>query len=63
MATYKHIDFSLREGIATILLDRPEKGNALNAELVDVEALCSGDPAVPVVLFTGAGRRSASGAI
>ena len=27
MATYKHIDFSLREGIATVLLNRPEKGN------------------------------------
>lgn len=60
MATYKHIDFSLREGIATILLDRPEKGNALNTELVgellEVAALCSGDPAVRVVLLTGAGR-------
>jgi methylglutaconyl-CoA hydratase len=54
------------DGVAHLVLDRPDKRNALNAELVAAlaEAFRStaADPAVRVVLLSGAGRDFCSGA-
>jgi methylglutaconyl-CoA hydratase len=52
-------------GIATLTLDRPEKHNALSAELIDalhraVDGIAA-DPAVRVVILTGAGRSFCAG--
>ncbi|MDA0328343.1 MAG: enoyl-CoA hydratase-related protein [Gemmatimonadetes bacterium] len=58
--------YSVADGVATLTLNRPEKRNALNAELV--QALKKGlaeaaeDPAVRVVAITGAGQDFCSGA-
>jgi 2-(1,2-epoxy-1,2-dihydrophenyl)acetyl-CoA isomerase len=53
-------------GIATITLNRPERLNAMTAELLEgaLDALeqAAGDPAVRVVIFTGAGRGFCAGA-
>lgn len=55
-----------REGVLTLTLNRPEKRNALNSELVD--ALCKaldrseGNGAVRVVTLTGAGKDFCAGA-
>jgi enoyl-CoA hydratase/carnithine racemase len=52
-------------GIATITLDRPEKLNALNAELRAAIARTftelAGDPATRVAILTGAGRAFSAG--
>lgn len=54
------------DGVATLLLDRPEKRNALNAALVadlkDALAQSAADPAVRVVALRGAGPDFCSGA-
>jgi enoyl-CoA hydratase/carnithine racemase len=58
--------YDVSDGVATLTLNRPDKRNALNAELVD--ALKAGlseaaaDGAVRVVAITGAGRDFCSGA-
>ena len=56
----------VRDGIATLLLDRPDKRNALNAELVAAlaEALdaTANDPEVRVVCIRGVGKDFCSGA-
>jgi len=54
------------EGIVTLTLNRPEKLNAFNAELIDalnqeIDAIRM-NPAVRVVILTGAGRGFCSGA-
>jgi enoyl-CoA hydratase/carnithine racemase len=47
------------DGIATVTIDRPARRNALNMtvkrQLADAVARCSADPAVRVVVLTGAG--------
>lgn len=52
-------------GIATVLLDRPERLNALNFELVadlhDALDEVSADPSLKVVILTGAGRGFCAG--
>lgn len=54
------------QGIARLSLNRPEKRNALDEELVaemkDALSRCAGDAAVRVVLLTGEGRDFCSGA-
>lgn len=59
------IRYALSEGIATITLNRPERLNAFNHEMLDqwVGALESarGDDAVKVIIVTGAGRAFCSG--
>jgi methylglutaconyl-CoA hydratase len=54
------------EGVATLTLNRPEKRNALNGELVDAlhDALgeVAGDPEVRVVALRGAGADFCAGA-
>jgi 2-(1,2-epoxy-1,2-dihydrophenyl)acetyl-CoA isomerase len=60
-----NLRFSIDEGIARIVLDRPERMNAFTFEMIDawVEALqrCRTDDAVKVVVVTGAGEAFCSG--
>lgn len=57
---------SIERGLATLTLNRPEKRNALNREIVGalLEALAAtaADPAVRVVVLRGAGRDFCAGA-
>lgn len=57
---------TVTDGLATVTLNRPEKLNALTRELCEqlIAALrrVSGDPAVRVILVTGAGRAFCAGA-
>ena len=58
-----HLDVA--EGIATILLDRPQVGNAIDADmaqaLLDAVTRCDNDPAVRCVILTGAGKMFCAG--
>ncbi len=63
---YKHIDFERREHqVLWITLNRPEVLNATNAqlhtELVEIWKTIDKDPAVSVVVVTGAGRAFSAG--
>jgi len=57
---------ALAGGVLTLTLDRPEVGNALNADVVErLAAALAGaaaDPAVRVVVLTGAGKHFSAGA-
>jgi 2-(1,2-epoxy-1,2-dihydrophenyl)acetyl-CoA isomerase len=48
------------DGVTTVLLNRPDAGNALDMEtgrrLLDVALACEADPAVRAVVLTGAGK-------
>jgi len=59
-----HVD--RQDGVATLTLDRPEVGNALDDALVarlgEALAACAADPAVRVVVVTGAGKVFSAGA-
>jgi len=63
---YRKILYELRDGIARITLNRPDKRNALDGEMVaELKAAFSasaGDDACRVVLLTGAGTDFCSGA-
>jgi len=52
-------------GVATITLNRPDKLNAMNADLlqgaVDAFEAAANDPGIRVVIFTGAGRGFCAG--
>jgi len=56
------VDFDLRDGIATVTINRPEKLNAMDAEhyqgLSEAWARVRDDDAVRVAIITGAGERS-----
>jgi methylglutaconyl-CoA hydratase len=60
------IDYGVNSGVARITLNRPEKRNALNPELIaalkDALARSAGDESVRVVMITGAGADFCSGA-
>jgi enoyl-CoA hydratase/carnithine racemase len=60
------ISLSTDDGVARVVLDRPEKLNAINMELLgglaDTCAMIEADPSVRVVLITGAGRAFSAGA-
>ncbi|HUN79991.1 MAG TPA: enoyl-CoA hydratase/isomerase family protein, partial [Phycisphaerae bacterium] len=60
------IDFSLQEGVATLLLNRADKLNAITDEMWDQLAghldRCESDDAVRAVVLTGAGRGFCAGA-
>ncbi|MGE0681516.1 MAG: enoyl-CoA hydratase/isomerase family protein [Candidatus Binatia bacterium] len=62
---YEHLALDHTEGVATLILNRPEKQNALSqgllAELRDVLDSIERDPNIRVVLLTGAGRAFSSG--
>lgn len=64
--TYAKIIYEIQDGIARITLNRPEKRNALDAELVselkDAIASSARDPNCRVVLLSGAGTDFCSGA-
>ena len=61
----EHLRFTVDQGIARIVLDRPERMNAFTFEMIDAwtEALqrCRTDPGVKVVIVTGAGEAFCSG--
>lgn len=54
------VTLDIADGVATVLLNRPEAGNALNLDLTralhQAAVRCDADPSVRAVLLTGAGR-------
>ncbi len=61
----EHLQFSVLDGIARIVLNRPERMNAFTFGMIDAwyDALqrCRADDAVKVVILTGAGKAFCSG--
>ena len=66
MADYTKILYSVESGVARVTLNRPDKRNALNAEIIgevkDAVERSAADENVRVVLVTGAGKDFCSGA-
>src|SRR3989442_8193137 len=64
--TFKTLGYELADGIATVIINRPEKNNAISMEMrADFRALADelyGDDAVRVVVFTGTGKTFCVGA-
>ncbi|NYT24937.1 enoyl-CoA hydratase/isomerase family protein [Alcaligenaceae bacterium] len=65
--TARHVRHTVTQGVARIVIDRPEKRNALGlqtiAELTNTFRQLDNDPAVRVIVLTGSGNRAfASGA-
>ncbi|MEV4256715.1 enoyl-CoA hydratase-related protein [Spirillospora sp. NPDC049652] len=64
--TYTEIQYEVRDGIATITLDRPHRMNAytytMRAEMLDAFDRVDADDDVRVVVVTGAGRAFCAGA-
>jgi 2-ketocyclohexanecarboxyl-CoA hydrolase len=62
MTDYKDILFEVRDAVATITINRPEKYNAFTAntceELIDAFRRAGSDKAVAVIVLTGAGDRA-----
>ena len=63
---HKTLDTNIKEGVATITLNRPEKLNAINLEVLEsltkiTEEVDKNDD-VKVVILTGAGRAFCAGA-
>jgi len=60
------VEFTLADGVATVLLNRPDKLNAITDAMWDQLAVhfdrCATDPAVRAVILTGAGRGFCAGA-
>lgn len=60
-----HLKFTVSDGVGTILLNRPERMNAFTFDMIaawtDALQQCRKDPAVKVVLVTGAGSAFCSG--
>lgn len=65
-ATGNEVEFSVREGIATITLNRPDKLNALTrpmiADIIAALDRCDADDAIRAVIFTGSGSAYCAGA-
>lgn len=65
MADFETIKYGVHDGVATITLARPDKRNAINAqmftELGDAAARASNDPGIRVVLVTGEGESFSAG--
>jgi 2-(1,2-epoxy-1,2-dihydrophenyl)acetyl-CoA isomerase len=63
--TYQCLLFEVKERIATLTLNRPERMNALGdtlrEDLYDAVTKCAADPGVGVMVITGAGRGFCSG--
>jgi len=57
---FENIEFSVADNVATIFLNRPDKGNAVSAGLVDelnqVANLCQSDPEIRAAVLTGKGK-------
>lgn len=64
--SYETILFDINEGVATITLNRPDKYNALNAqmyaEIQDALKQCTRNKEIRAVILTGAGKAFSSGA-
>jgi len=62
---FKHLLYSVTDGVAIITLNRPEVYNALNDEITyelqDALKACAKDELVRVVVLTGAGKAFCSG--
>ncbi|MBI3085995.1 MAG: enoyl-CoA hydratase/isomerase family protein [candidate division NC10 bacterium] len=62
MDAFEHLQVTLDDGVATVVLNRPRALNALSSqtfrELIRAMGALDGDPAVGAVLFTGAGERA-----
>jgi 2-(1,2-epoxy-1,2-dihydrophenyl)acetyl-CoA isomerase len=62
---YTTLTFDIRDGIARLMLNRPEAANTLNLamtrELMEAAMRCDEDPSVRVVLLTGAGSTFCAG--
>jgi 2-(1,2-epoxy-1,2-dihydrophenyl)acetyl-CoA isomerase len=65
MTTYKCLLYEVKDGIATLTLNRPERlnalGDTLREDLQDAVTRASADPEVRVMIVTGAGRGFCSG--
>lgn len=63
--TYQCLLFEVKDRIATLTLNRPERMNALGdtlrEDLYDAVMKCAADPGVGVMVITGAGRGFCSG--
>ncbi len=63
--TYQCLLFEVKDRIATLTLNRPERMNALGdtlrEDLYDAVVKCAADPGVGVMVITGAGRGFCSG--
>jgi enoyl-CoA hydratase/carnithine racemase len=63
--TYKCLLIEVKDRIATLTLNRPERMNALGdtlrEDLYDAVTKCAADPGVGVIVITGAGRGFCSG--
>ena len=59
-----HVIYDVSDGIATVTLNRPEKRNAFSPEMIvrlcDIWTEIAADPAIRVVLLTGAGDQAFS---
>jgi enoyl-CoA hydratase/carnithine racemase len=66
MSEYPEILYEVKEGIATITLNRPERLNAYTGTMADslkqAMADAASDPSVRVIILTGAGRGFCAGA-
>jgi enoyl-CoA hydratase/carnithine racemase len=66
MADYKHVDYTVTDGRAEVVLNRPDVLNAFHDEMVEEILLAlfdaHSDDRVFVILLTGAGRAFTSGA-
>ena len=65
MTSYKCLLYDLKDGVATLTLNRPERlnalGDTLRDDLQDAVTRASGDPEVRVIIVTGAGKGFCSG--
>lgn len=65
MADFETIKYGVHDGVATITLARPDKRNAINAqmftELGDAAERAANDPGIRVVLVTGEGESFSAG--
>jgi 2-(1,2-epoxy-1,2-dihydrophenyl)acetyl-CoA isomerase len=62
---FEHIEFEIEDGIARIVMNRPEVLNSYNRQMaLDVQkalGVCRDDPAVRSIVLTGAGRAFCAG--
>ncbi len=63
--SYETLEFDRQDGIATLILNRPDAANALTAqmarELFDVSLRCAGDKSLRSVLWTARGKMFCGG--
>lgn len=66
LPNFEHLTISKNQQIATIALNRPQRGNALNVELmqelIDISQLLHKDVETRVVIFKGNGKHFCTGA-